>query len=77
MNEAGRFNPPVHSENNENIEGLGRLVRAKKIAPFTGVSERCLTNWFHRGLIPGYQVGTTILFDIYEVLAAIKKGGRP
>lgn len=55
----------------------GDLVRAKKLKSYVPVSERCLHLWHEKGIIPGYKVGSTVLFSISEVLESIKKGGQP
>ena len=50
------------------------LVRAKVIARRYDVTERCVFNWFERGVIPGFRIGKTVRFNLAEVVAKLEGG---
>lgn len=52
-----------------------KLIRAKDLTKHVAVAERSLLRWFDQGLIPGYRIGKAVLFNLEEVMEAIKKGG--
>jgi hypothetical protein len=52
-----------------------KLIRAKDLIKHVAVAERSVVRWFDQGLIPGYRIGKVVLFDLEQVMEAIKKGG--
>jgi excisionase family DNA binding protein len=54
-----------------------RLLTAKELAAALQVSPRTILDWHRHGRIPGVQpTGSTVRFDLDEVLAALKGGAR-
>lgn len=54
-----------------------RLVTADVVAAVVQVSPRTVLEWHRQGRIPGVQpTGSTVRFDLDEVLAALKDGRR-
>ena len=51
------------------------LLNKTETAIALGVCTRTIDNLVNRGQIPSVQIGTRRLFDIDDVLAAIKAGG--
>jgi hypothetical protein len=53
-----------------------RKVRTKAMAERNSVSQAQIRDWFHEGVLPGYQVGKTILFDPVECDQALERFKR-
>ncbi|MBU6335795.1 MAG: excisionase family DNA-binding protein [Chloroflexi bacterium] len=54
-----------------------RLVPAEVVADAVQVSPRTILEWHRQGRIPGVRpTGSTVRFDLDEVLAALKAGPR-
>ena len=54
-----------------------RPVTAEVVADAIQVSPRTILEWHRQGRIPGVQpTGSTVRFDLEEVLAALKAGPR-
>lgn len=54
-----------------------RLVTADVVAAVVQVSPRTVLEWHRQGRIPGVQpTGSTVRFDLDEVLAALKVGRK-
>ena len=54
-----------------------KKVRTKAMAERNSVSQAQIRDWFHEGVLPGYQVGKTILFDPDECDRALERFKRP
>ena len=56
---------------------MKELIRGRKaLADEIEISERCVSDWMARRLIPYIKVGRVILFDREKVLAALSKFER-
>jgi hypothetical protein len=58
---------------------LKRRVRTRALAEMNSVSQAQIRDWFHEGILPGIQIGKTILFDPTEcdrALEVFKRHGR-
>jgi len=49
-----------------------RLIREKKCADALSVSVRTLRYWRRRKIIPFFKVGALVMYDLNEVLRALK-----
>jgi len=60
-----------------NTEASKRLVTAKELAEILGVGHRTVLAYRQYGRIPGICLsGTTVRFDVDEVLAALKRESK-
>jgi hypothetical protein len=55
---------------------MKQRVRAKALAEANSVSLAQIRCWFHESVIPGIQVGKTILFDPLECDQALERFKR-
>jgi hypothetical protein len=53
-----------------------RLVRTRHLAEHYSVSQAQIRDWFHESVIPGIQVGKTILFNPMECDEALERYKR-
>ena len=66
-----------HGQTRLHTEESKRLLTAKELAQILGVSQRTVLSYRLYGRIPGIQLsGTTIRFDLDEVLAALKRESK-
>jgi len=49
-----------------------KLIREKKCADALSVSVRTLRYWRRRKIIPFFKVGALVMYDLSEVLQALK-----
>lgn len=68
---------PKNEAGTTSAQPAEKLVRANNIAERIGVNKRTVELWAQKELVPSYRLGGTLRFDLDEVMAAMRKGGKP
>lgn len=53
-----------------------RLVKIKELSEITSIPRYTLRKWAKQKKIPGYKMDSTYIFDLNEVIDAIKENGK-
>lgn len=70
-------NNAKHGQTRINTEASKRFVTANELAEILGVGHRTVLMYRQIGRIPGIRLsGTTVRFDLDEVLAALKQESK-
>ena len=70
-------NTVKHGQTRMNTEASKRFVTAKELAEVLGVGHRTVLDYCRYGRIPGIRLsGTTVRFDLDEVLAVLKRESK-
>ena len=61
------------SKKNEEVKEVKKLRSIQELADFLGCTTASATTYMKSGKIPYYKVGRTVIFDVDEVMNAIKQ----